>query len=242
MHIGVLGAIRVSSAKRLGLESQIEKVTGLPAATISRRLGDAHGATLLESLFEDDWFFVDELMELSELSEMTVASARDDETVMDNLRLVTGLTLRTIRKRFADTHGATKLSTCFAKEWPGPAHAELIGESTAAAVIGYGLCDEIATITGLNRSSVRRTLKKAHGNANLASTFARSWPTPGSDSSRRPTPSARTVRTKNPSVTTPVLELSEDLAWHLANAPESEIKLPKRIRLEPTSFSLWPTS
>jgi len=117
----------VKTARDEELADAVAEVTGLSVRTVDKRLGDAHGRTLLRNLFEDEW-----PTEATDFEGKTSAWARDHQ-LFDELAAITGLTERTVRKKLGEAHGKTHVSNVFADHWPdGATDAPADGDAALA--------------------------------------------------------------------------------------------------------------
>lgn len=104
--------VNVKSAREDELAGEIAEVVGLTERTVERRLGEAHGRTLVRNLFEDRW-----PREAADFEGRTAAWARNAE-LFEELAGVTGLAVRTVRTKLQEATGKMHVPRVFADRWP----------------------------------------------------------------------------------------------------------------------------
>ena len=135
-----LGRIRVGFARKWGLNDEIRSCTGLDPGTVTRRLKAEASNKFLENAFpemEDVSVTVvkDEepgetdgedgldsaaakALKRSHVGDRRASHAREDESLIGEIREIVGLTPRVVRRRLENAHGGMYVRNVFAAEWP----------------------------------------------------------------------------------------------------------------------------
>lgn len=123
--------------------------------------------------------------QLRALLDLTVAQARDDDTVRAQLAFASGLHARGVSRRLNATHGSTKLRRIFPSlvaelvESDDEGEAvqptldyQAIGNLTIKQARELEVADDIAALTGLSVATVKRKLRELHGGGVVRRQFA----------------------------------------------------------------------
>ena len=201
-----LEGVTVSEARDLDLDVDIAAVTGLALSTVWRRLDQAHGRTYVSNVFANRWpdeqdedEGEDEDLNADDFEGVTAAEARDRDLAAD-IALVTGLAVSTVQRRLDQAHGRTYVANLFANRWPDEddedegeekdldeeLDADEFEGVTAAEARDRDLAADIANVTGLSVSTVRRRLKQAHGRTHVTNVFFDHLPFDDEDEEREP--------------------------------------------------------
>jgi hypothetical protein len=109
-----LGAVTAAQAREdEDAHARIAALTGLGPRAIRRRLREAHGKTLVRTVFAEEW-----PDHPDRLGELRVKAARD-AGLYEEIAHVTGVYAPVVRTRLREAHGATLVGNVFAREWPG---------------------------------------------------------------------------------------------------------------------------
>jgi len=175
--------------------------TGRARGTIKRALRRTDGRARLRGLFGAQWSIEDEgeddddayeddddAYSLAELAEMTVASARDDDEVLELLCWHTGRAKGTIKRALRRTDGRARLKGLFGAQWSiededeseedgvVPDLAELGSMTTASARDDEAVLEALAELTEVSKHRVRARLQRKDGRYRLRTIFAKEWP------------------------------------------------------------------
>lgn len=101
------------------------------------------------------------------LGDVTAANTADDDLHL--VCAITGLSLRTVRRRWRAAHGNTLLRNVYAEVWP---HDDAsVGQLTLAVARDADLVAEIQALTGLSARAIRRRLNAKHGKMLVGTAF-----------------------------------------------------------------------
>ncbi|MCA9705864.1 MAG: toll/interleukin-1 receptor domain-containing protein, partial [Myxococcales bacterium] len=176
--------------------ASIAELTGWSERTIRSRLEAADGRSFVRNVFEERWPAIasahDEHGDVEELGARTVASCRDEPSVVAAIAKIIGASHHSVRNTLSEWDGRYRIRTVFAESWPnGPKDdkgepepsawdpAELGEQTAAAARDDDGMIEAIARHTEISRRWVRRKLNAAHGRSRVCNVFDQYW---GSDS------------------------------------------------------------
>ncbi|MFT3769600.1 MAG: hypothetical protein QM820_29545 [Minicystis sp.] len=162
----------------------IAAVTGLGARVVQSRLQEAHGKTLVRTIFDDKW-----PGDAGSLGELRVKQARDAGLIAEIMG-ITELSERKVRQQIEGAHGSALIKKVFAPFWPPGDDDDddddtetdeasvALGDMTAARVRNSGAetIRKIAELTGHSEATVARRLDDAHGKTRVRNLFEDTWP------------------------------------------------------------------
>jgi hypothetical protein len=183
-EVDELGDATVAVARDENLAPEIAPVLGLRVKRVRRVLESVHGSTLVRNAFADVWPDEDEATasdEAEDLGDATVAAARE-EGLASQIAKLTGLRTSDVRAELEQAHGRSLVRNVFEEDWPNAVAGddiesdddlEALGEFTVAEARRF--VREIAQMTRLRPSQVRRVLDATHGKTLLRNAFPEHW-------------------------------------------------------------------
>jgi predicted phosphodiesterase len=163
----------------------LSMITGISRRWIRRHLNSADGRTRLRNVFAHRWPDSEDVSEAVELGSRTIASIRNEPSMLSEICAVTGLAQRTVAKRIDGADGRFRVRTIFRDRWPDQRSdedersysAEQLADWTVAAARGDDdAFESLVAITGISPRWVRRHLNGADGRTLLRNLFADHWP------------------------------------------------------------------
>lgn len=169
-------------------------ITGQSRTWITRKLIESDGRRRLRRLFAEHWPSgvgesqgAEEEVELYDaeaIADWTVAAARGDQTAIDSLVTITGISRLRVQRNLRDADGRIRVRTLFASSWPTPEDdetelytADELADRTVASARGDDdVIESLTEITGIHRRWVKRYLNGADGRTRLRTLFSDRWP------------------------------------------------------------------
>jgi AraC-like DNA-binding protein len=190
----------MTAARALGEDRQeaIAVMTGLSERAVRHRLESAHGKTLVQNVFHEEWPTPDEpgALGASQASAGEAVDALGTRTVADvrsqgdehEVATVLGLGVREVRRTISDAHGKTLIRNLFAEQWPDTADETSSDDDTDSSdeadetsfdfaglrvhqIRGTPVVQVLAESLGLSEKTITRRLAEVHGMTLLRNVF-----------------------------------------------------------------------
>ena len=115
------------------------------------------------------------------IGDLTVAAARGDDTIVEDIARFTALSKASVRASLDQEHGKTLIRNAFATCWPSL--EDEVGNLTVAQARDFDAEERVAQITGLNAVTVTRRMNNVHGKTLVKNLFSDDWPDVAEDDS-----------------------------------------------------------
>jgi hypothetical protein len=172
-------------AREMNLADEIARMTSVTPSIVRRRLGAAHGRTLVRTIFETEW--------PPPLAEIGLSYVRDatGRGFVSSLADVVGLHSAEVVARLGRAAPNETVRSVFASEWFDPSKASLsdFATTTVNEARALGFLSRIVELIGLDTRVASRRLAAAHGKTLVRNVFEREWP---EDVAKVPPPNAAT--------------------------------------------------